>query len=59
VYSILLERAAEKDLRRLAADVHDRIIAAVQGLAHDPRPPGCRKLTGTKNDWASVWVITA
>ena len=23
----------------------------MQGLATDPRPPGCRKLTGSKNDW--------
>ena len=51
MYRILLERAAEKDLKRLAAQVHDRIITAIQTLAHNPRPPGCRKLAGGKNDW--------
>jgi mRNA interferase RelE/StbE len=51
VYRIFLERAAEKDLRRLAHDVHDRVIAAIQALARNPRPPGCRKLAGTENDW--------
>ena len=51
VYQVLLERSAERDLRRLSADVHDRVIEAIRSLAHDPRPPGCRKLAGTKNDW--------
>jgi len=51
VYRILLERAAERDLRRLSAEIHDRIIQAIQALARNPRPPGCRKLTGTQNDW--------
>jgi len=51
VYSVLLERAAEKDLVRLAVVVHDRVIAALHGLMQNPRPPGCRKLAGTKNDW--------
>ncbi|PAW87146.1 MAG: plasmid stabilization protein [Pedosphaera sp. Tous-C6FEB] len=51
MYSVLLERAAEKDLSRLSAQAHDRIIAAIQGLARDPRPPGCRKLVGSTQDW--------
>ena len=51
MYRILLERAAERDLRRLSRDIHDRIIAALQELARHPRPPGCRKLSGSKNDW--------
>ncbi len=51
MYRILLERAAEKDLTRLAAQIHDRIIIVIQTLAQNPRPPGCRKLAGSKNDW--------
>ena len=51
MYRILLERAAEKDLARLAGGIHERVIAAIQTLARNPRPPGCRKLTGSKNDW--------
>lgn len=51
MYRVLLERAAEKDLSRLSTEIHDRIIAAIQSLAHHPRPSGCRKLTGSKNDW--------
>ncbi|MEW6305771.1 MAG: type II toxin-antitoxin system RelE/ParE family toxin [Verrucomicrobiota bacterium] len=51
MYRVLLERAAEKDLSRLSSEVHDRVIAAIQALANNPRPPGCRKLAGTKSDW--------
>ena len=51
LYRILLERAAEKDLARLSSEIHDRVVAAIQALATNPRPPGCRKLAGSKNDW--------
>ncbi len=51
MYRILLERTAEKDLSRLSTEIHDRVIAAIQALANNPRPPGCRKLAGSKNDW--------
>ena len=51
MYRVLLERSVEKDLARLASEVHDRVIAAIQALARNPRPPGCRKLAGSKNDW--------
>ena len=51
MYRVLLERVAEKDLSRLSSEIHDRIIAAIQALATNPRPAGCRKLSGTKNDW--------
>ena len=51
MYRVLLERAAEKDLSRLASEIHHRVIAAIQALAAHPRPPGCRKLAGSKNDW--------
>lgn len=51
MYRVLLERAAEKDLSRLSSETHNRIIGAIQGLAANPRPSGCRKLVGSKNDW--------
>lgn len=50
-YYILLERSAEKDPSRLSSEIHDRVIVAIQALANNPRPSGCRKLTGSKNDW--------
>jgi mRNA interferase RelE/StbE len=51
MYRVFLERAAEKDLNRLSSEVHKRVITAIRGLAGDPRPPGCRKLAGSKHDW--------
>ena len=51
VYRVLLERGAERDLARLSSEINERVIAAIQALANNPRPPGCRKLVGSKNDW--------
>jgi mRNA interferase RelE/StbE len=51
MYQVLLERSAERDLGRLSSEVHNRVIVAIQSLAANPRPPGCRKLAGSKSDW--------
>ncbi|MCK6555229.1 hypothetical protein L6Q96_11730 [Candidatus Binatia bacterium] len=51
VYRVLLERGAEKELARLPSETHDHIVAAIQALASNPRPPGCRKLAGSKHDY--------
>jgi len=51
VFEILLERGAEKDLRRLPNPIHDRIVRTLRTLSKNPRPSGCRKLTGGENDW--------
>lgn len=51
VYRVLLERGAERDLGRLSSQIHDRVVAAIQALGTNPRPPDCRKLAGSKNDW--------
>lgn len=51
MFEIQLERAAEKDLRRLPDDVHKRVIKAIKPLSKEPRPPGAKKLAGGKNDW--------
>lgn len=51
MYEVYLEHAAEKDLKKLSGKVFHWIIAHIQSLAETPRPSGCRKITGTKNDW--------
>ena len=51
MYRVFLERAAERDLKKLSVRMHDRVISAIQSLAKNPRPAGCRKLTGADNDW--------
>ncbi len=50
-YSLSLLPAARRDLRKLPSDVHDRIEATMSLLESNPRPPGCRKLVGFKNEW--------
>jgi mRNA interferase RelE/StbE len=51
MYRVFLERTAEKDLNRLSPEIQDRLIAAIRALGNNPRPAGCRKLAGGKNDW--------
>ena len=51
MYRVFLERAAERDLRRLPPRLHSRVIMAIQALADEPRPGGCRKLTRSDRDW--------
>jgi mRNA interferase RelE/StbE len=51
VFEVLIEKAAEKDLRRLASAVRQRAEDAILGLALNPRPAGAKKLSGSKADW--------
>ena len=46
LYAVSFRRSAEKDLRRLDAAVQRRVLQAVEELAVDPRPAGCRKMQG-------------
>lgn len=38
---IVVSPAARRELRQLPRDVAERVAAAIDGLAHVPRPPGC------------------
>ena len=51
MYQVVVERAAEKDLKRLSAEIRSRVATALRSLAENPRPSGSRKLAGTKHDW--------
>lgn len=52
MYQVVVERSAEKDLKRLSSEIRARAAAAMHALSHDPRPLGCRKLAGSdSNDW--------
>ncbi len=51
MYEVYIEKAAENDLKRLPTNTFHRIIPQIRTLAENPRPSGCRKLTGSKNDW--------
>ncbi|MBK9365748.1 MAG: type II toxin-antitoxin system RelE/ParE family toxin [Deltaproteobacteria bacterium] len=41
---------ALKDLRKLERDIQRAVVEAVESLAMNPRPPGCKKLVG-RDGW--------
>jgi mRNA interferase RelE/StbE len=45
-YRIEISRSAERQLGKLPAEDRRRIVQAILPLAEDPRPRGCRKLSG-------------
>ncbi len=51
MYEVLIERTAERDLKSLPTNLFDRIVPRIKALAEIPRPSGCHKLAGSKNDW--------
>ena len=55
-YQLLLVRAAEKDLLRLMRSDRKRVLEAIQSLADDPRPHGCKNLVGGEGHRIRVGV---
>lgn len=51
MFEIQIEKAAEKQLRRIPTPMHERIVNAILPLAENPRPPGSKKLSSSANDW--------
>jgi len=63
-YTVILERQAEKALRRLPRDVLSRVDRLLLSLTNDPRPIGCKKLKGYESlwrlrvgDWRMIYAI--
>ncbi len=50
-YKVLLESRAEKDLNKLENDIRARVVARLLFLRNNPRPPGAKKLEGSKYAW--------
>ena len=50
-YSISVSRSAQRELGSLQARVVERIAERIDALGSQPRPPGCRKLSGTADVW--------
>ena len=48
-WTVLLHRRVERVLRRLPRNLLLRIDQEIEGLATNPKPPGCRKLAGHDN----------
>jgi mRNA interferase RelE/StbE len=45
-YNILIKPSAVKEIENIPRKDRLRIIQKIQGLANNPRPKGCEKLTG-------------
>ena len=45
-FDIKIKRSAQKSLARIEAGQRKRIIEAIQRLSFNPRPSGCKKLSG-------------
>ena len=51
VYKVFLEKRAEREIKKLPAEIFYRITPKLKTLSENPKPPGCRKITGAKSDW--------
>jgi mRNA interferase RelE/StbE len=50
-YQLVLRPAAVRDLRKLPRTLRERIERVIEALREEPRPSGCKKLTGFENEW--------
>jgi mRNA interferase RelE/StbE len=63
-YTVEVKPSARKEIEFLPNTVLPRVIHKLESLAHDPRPAGCKKLRGYKDqwrvrisDWRVVYII--
>ena len=45
-YDLLISQSAEKTLKKLPSKEAFRVATAIEKLAIEPRPQGCRKMSG-------------
>jgi mRNA interferase RelE/StbE len=50
-YFVELKPSARKELERLPSNIIERIFSRLESLASEPRPAGCKKLKGGKQEW--------
>ena len=50
-YSLEIKQSAQKELDSLEDSVFKRIDRKILALAVNPRPPGCKKLRGYRDQW--------
>jgi mRNA interferase RelE/StbE len=48
-YTIQIERSAQKQLAKINSPNFEAISEKILSLEKDPRPPGCKKLTGRES----------
>jgi mRNA interferase RelE/StbE len=63
-YTVQIERSAQKQLAKINSPFFEAIIEKISLLEKDPRPPGCKKLTGRESwrirvgDYRIIYNIT-
>ena len=50
-YSVEVKATARKELEALPDNVLARVVRKLEALAETPRPAGCKKLKGYKDQW--------
>lgn len=50
-YTLEIKRSAQKELDALDDRIFPRIDRKILALADNPRPAGCKKLTGYEDQW--------
>lgn len=48
-YTIQIERSAQKQLAKISSPYFEAISEKILSLENNPRPPGCKKLTGRES----------
>jgi len=63
-YSVEVKPPARKELEALPNNVLPRVVQKIESLGDTPRPTGCKKLKGYKDqwrvrvgDWRVVYII--
>ena len=63
-YAVEVKPSARKELEALPNHVLARMISRLEALSENPRPAGCKKLKGYKDqwrirvgDWRAVYLI--
>jgi mRNA interferase RelE/StbE len=62
-YDLVVKKSAERELRALPKRDLRRVTERIQDLSHNPRPPGCEKLSGhdqyriRQGDYRIVYAI--
>lgn len=50
-YVVELTRSADRELWKVPEPLRTRLFKSIKALGNDPRPTGCRKLTGSKDGY--------
>jgi mRNA interferase RelE/StbE len=54
IYSIVFSKSSVKQLKKLDKNTIQRVLSKIEDLSKNPRPIGCKKLEGTKDE---LWRI--